>query len=142
MEVTRRRFAQLVVFVVACPAARADQEAVSRMLKDASRALQARNAALFLSHFDRERFKAYPQLEANVVVLTKQRDLASSIRIDEIVEEGGSFRGRIDWLLQISPLGRTGAVEIRRSMIDVKVARAKEKWRIVAFAPVDFLRPA
>lgn len=112
------------------------------MLRDASRALQARNAALFLNHFDHERFEAYPQLEANVVVLTEQRDLASSIRIEEMVEEGDSFRGRIDWLLQISPLGRAGSVETRRSMIDVRVARSGAKWRIVAFAPVDFLRPA
>lgn len=142
MGLTRRRFTQLAVFVAAYPEARADQAAVSRMLRDASRALQARNAALFLNHFDRERFEAYPQLEANVVVLTQQRDLASSIRIEQIVQEGDFFRVRIDWLLQISPLGRAGSVETRRSMIDVRVARAKSKWSIVAFGPVDFLRPA
>ena len=142
MGLTRRRFTQLAGFVVAYPEARADQAAVSRMLRDASRALQARNAALFLNHFDRDRFEAYPQLEANVVVLTEQRDLASSIRIEEIVEEGDFFRVRIDWLLQISPLGRAGSVETRRSMIDVRVSRAGAKWSIVAFAPVNFLRPA
>ncbi|MDE0163836.1 MAG: hypothetical protein OXL36_01955 [Bryobacterales bacterium] len=138
---TRRRFMQLAVFVSAYPEARADQAAVSRMLRDASRALQARNAALFLNHFDRERFEAYPQLEANVVVLTEQRDLASSIRIEEIVEEGDFFRVQIDWLLQISPLGRAGSVETRRSIIDVRVSLAGTKWRIVAFTPVEFLRP-
>lgn len=111
------------------------------MLRDVSRALQARNAALFLSHFDRDRFDAYPQLEANVVVLMEQKELGSSIRIVEIAEDGESFRGRVDWLLQVSPLGRTGMIETRRSMIDVRVARDGKKWRIVAFAPVDFLRP-
>ena len=142
MGLTRRRFTQLAVFVAAYPEAQADQAGVSRMLRDASRALQARNAALFLNHFDRERFELYPQLEANVVVLTEQRDLASSIRIEQIVQEGDFFRVRIDWLLQISPLGRAGSVETRRSMIDVRVARAGAKWSIVAFGPVDFLRPA
>ncbi len=112
------------------------------MLRDVSRALQARNAARFLGYFDRDRFDAYRQLEANVVVLMEQKELGSSIRIVEMAKDGESFRGRVDWLLQVSPLGRTGAIETRRSMVDVRVALTGKKWRIVAFAPVDFLRPA
>jgi len=137
---TRRAFAGLALLGAGLGTAQASETAVARMLLDVSRALQARNAALFLSHFDRDRFDAYAQLEANVVVLMAQKELGSSIRIVEMVEEEELFRGRIDWLLQISPLGRTGAIETRRSMVDVRVARAGRKWRIVAFAPVDFLR--
>ena len=139
---TRRAFAGLAAFGASLGTAQASETAVSRMLRDVSRALQARNAALFLSHFDRDRFEAYAQLEANVVVLMEQKELGSSIRIVELAEDGEFFRGRVDWLLQVSPLGRTGAIETRRSTIDVRVARDGKKWRIIAFAPVDFLRPA
>ncbi len=139
---TRRAFAGLAALGASLGTAQASETAVSRMLRDLSRALQARNAALFLSHFDRGRFDSYAQLEANVVVLMEQKELGSSIRIVELVEEEEDFRGRVDWLLQVSPLGRTGTIETRRSMIDVRIARVGKKWRIVAFAPVDFLRPA
>ena len=101
---TRRGFTQLAALLAVTAPAAANQEAISRMLLDASRALQARNAALFLSHFDKKSFEGYPQLELNVVVLTRQKDLASSIQIVEIAEAGDTFRGRVDWLLQISPL--------------------------------------
>jgi hypothetical protein len=139
---TRRRFGLLLsVAALAGPAA-ANQEAISRMLRDASRALQARNAALFLGHFDRERFAAYSQLESNVVALTEQKDLASSIRIVEVAADREEFVSRVDWLMQISPLDRPGPIETRRQMISLRVAAAGKKWRITAFDPVDFLRPA
>ena len=111
------------------------------MLLDASRALQARNAALFLSHFDKKSFEGYPKLESNIVVLTRQKDLASSIQIVEIAEAGDTFRGRVDWLLQISPLNRAGTIETRRNMITLRIAAQGRKWRIIDLTPVDFFRP-
>lgn len=112
------------------------------MLRDVSRALQARNAALFLSHFDRKRFAAYSQLESNVVALSGQKDIASSIRIVEVAADGEDFLSRVDWLMQISPLERPGPIETRRHVITLRVVAAGKKWRIVGLDLVDFFRPA
>jgi hypothetical protein len=139
---TRRGFAQLLALAALAGPAAANQEAISRMLLDASRALQARNAALFLGHFDRKRFEAYSQLESNIVVLTEQKDIASSIRIVEVTTDGEDFLSRVDWLIQISPLDRPGLIETRRHMIALRVAAAGKKWRIAGLDPVDFFRPA
>ena len=138
---TRRRFTQLATFLAVTAPAAADQGAISRMLRDLSRALQARNAALFLSHFDKKRFEEYPKLESNVVVLSRQKDLASSIQIVEVAEAGDAFRSRVDWLLQISPLNRAGTIETRRNMITLRIAAQGRKWRIIDLAPIDFFRP-
>jgi len=111
------------------------------MLRDASRALQGRNAGLFMSHFDKKRFEGYGRLETNVVVLTEQKDIASSIQIVEVAQDDETFRSRVDWLLQVSPLNRAGRIETRRSMITLQIAAQGKKWRIIDLTPVDFFRP-
>jgi hypothetical protein len=139
---TRRRFTRLFAIASLAGPATANQAAISRMLRDVSRAIQARNAALFLGHFEKKRFDAYSRLESNVVALTEQKDIASSIRILEVTADGDDFLSRVDWLLQISPLDRPGAIETRRHIITVSVTAQGKKWRIVELDPVDFFRPA
>ncbi len=139
---TRRRFTRVLAIASLAGPAAANQAAISRMLRDASRAIQARNAALFLGHFEKKRFGAYSRLESNVVALTEQKDIGSSIRILEVTADGDNFLSRVDWLLQISPLNRPGAVETRRHIITVNVTAQGRKWRIVELDPVDFFRPA
>ena len=114
---------------------------VSRMLLDASRALQAGNAARFLGYFNRAGFDGYADLESNVVALTRQADIASSIEITSAKEEGGVYQVAIDWVLQLTPSGGIGRLEERRAAVTVEVSAAGDKSEITDLAPVDFFRP-
>ncbi len=116
-------------------------ERVDRMLRDASRALQANSAASFLSRFDRKRFSDYRRLESHLVALTEQSQIASSIDITAIRREADDYQVEVDWLLQLSLAGG-GPIESRRELLKMRVAEAKPgRWKIVALAPVEFFRP-
>jgi hypothetical protein len=116
--------------------------AVVRMVQDASRAVQAGNAAAFLRFFDRKQFTGYPTLESHIVALTTQSDIASSIEVVEIERTAGGYRLRVDWLLQLSVKETPGPLETRREVMRIAVKEEqKERWRITALEPVDFLRP-
>lgn len=119
-----------------------EARSVRRMVHDASRALQAGNAASFLRLFDRKRFDGYPTLESHVVALTTQSDIASSIQIVEIEQVQGGYRLRVDWLLQLSVKETPGPLETRREVVDISAGEdGKDKWRITNVEPVDLFRP-
>ena len=115
--------------------------AVTRVLKDASRALQARNAARFLSYFDRKRSAAYPEIESSVVALTRQADIASSIQVSAWKQDGDGYTGTVDWILQLTLISAPGEVQTRREKIKVGMAKPGDRWKIVALTPVSFFRP-
>jgi hypothetical protein len=117
------------------------QMRVSRMLLDASRALQAGNAARFLGYFNRSGFAGYADLESNVVSLTRQAEIASSIEIISSKEEEGAYQVAIDWVLQLTPSGGIGRVEERRAAVTVEVSGGGVKPEINGLAPVVFFRP-
>jgi hypothetical protein len=117
------------------------QQSVSRMLLDASRALQAGNAARFLGYFNRSGFGGYPDLEGNVVALTRQAEIASSIDITSAKQEEGAYHVTIDWVLQLTPSGGIGRLEERRAAVTVEVSVSGVKPEIDGLAPVDFFRP-
>ena len=114
------------------------------MLNDAGRALSARNAARFLSYFDKQSVNEYARLETHVSALTEQADIASSIRITDWKPVDAGYRATIDWILQLTLVGAPGRVESRRASVRIAVARAgksKKRWKITALDPVDFFRP-
>jgi hypothetical protein len=117
------------------------QQRVSRMLLDASRALQAGNATRFLGYFNHSGFEGYADLESNIVALTRQADIASSIEITSAREEEGAYHVTIDWVLQLTPSGGIGRVEERRAAVTVEVSTSGVKPEINALAPVAFFRP-
>ena len=122
-------------------AAEPEAAAATRVLKDASRALQARNAARFLSYFDRKRSAAYPEIESSVVALTRQADIASSIQVSAWKQDGDEYTGTVDWILQLTLISAPGEVRIRREKIKVRMAKPGDRWKIVALTPVSFFRP-
>ena len=122
-------------------AAEPDVTAVTRVLKDASRALQARNAARFLSYFDRKRSADYPEIESNVVALTRQADIASSIEVTAFTQEEGEYLATADWILQLTLIGAPGPVMTRHENVHLRMAKSKGRWKIIELDPVDFLRP-
>jgi hypothetical protein len=117
------------------------QQRVSRMLLDASRALQAGNATRFLGYFNRSGFDGFADLESNIVALTRQADIASSIEITSAREEEGAYHVTIDWVLQLTPSGGIGRVEERRATVTVEVSTSGVKPEIIVLAPVAFFRP-
>lgn len=122
-------------------AANAEAREVRRVIHDASRALQARNASLFLKGFDRKQFAGYADLEPHIVALTTQSDIASSIEIVAFERKDGGYRLRVDWLLQLSVLETPGRLETRREILEMAAAQDKGKWKITDLRPLRFFRP-
>lgn len=148
-ELARRIVACVVIFLAAASLQSAQEapdnpeaRGVRRMVQDASRALQAGNAASFLRLFDRKQFAGYPSLESHVVALTTQSDVASSIQIVEIVPVQDGYRLRVDWLLELSVQETPGPLETRREVLEISVGEeAKGRWKITSLRPVEFFRP-
>lgn len=136
-----RLLALLVVNTLCAQAAGPEADRIARMLHDASRALQAGNAASFLSHFDRERFAGYTRLETDVVALTRQNQVASSIEIIEIKPDGEAYAVQVDWVLQLSLLSAPGPIESRQEQVTLRAAQVKKRWKIVQLEPIGFFRP-
>jgi hypothetical protein len=119
----------------------APPENLGRMLRDASRALQAGNAALFLGHFDARQFPGYARLESHVVALTRQADIASSIEIIGMEAEDKTHRVTVDWILQLTPSSGFGPATRRREEITIRFDSAGGKPKVISLAPIDFFRP-
>ena len=120
--------------------AQPDAAEITRTLQDASRALQARNAARFLSYFDRKRFSEYAEIESSTVALVQQADIASSIEVGRWKQEGGEYIGTVDWILQLTLISAPGEVQTRRERIELRIAKPKTRWKIVELTPVSFFR--
>ncbi len=114
---------------------------LGRVLRDASRALQARNAALFLGYFDARQVPDYARLESHVVALTQQADIASSIEISGVEAEDKAQRVTVDWLLQLTPASGFGPATQRRERVILRFSGGSGKPKIVSLAPIDFFRP-
>lgn len=135
--------AALLILPPAALGAPDEAVAVRRMLLDASRALQATNAALFLSHFDPKRFPDVGRFRADVSALMQQKDIASSIDIRSITPQESGYAIELDWLLQLTPNEQPGRVETRREEVAIRVARGKNgRWRIVKLEPRGLFEPS
>ena len=120
---------------------RGDSEQIGRMVRDASRALQAGNAASFLGYFDSDEFAGFAELRKNTVALTAQRQIASSIEIAAFEQIESGYRIRVNWLLQLAYTGDPGPVETRQQLLTCVVNRQSISWKIVDLDPVSFFRP-
>lgn len=111
------------------------------MILDASRALQAGNAARFLGYFDKRRFEGFSELQRTVTALLEARTVASSVDVVSISDGPDGKSAQADWLLQLTPIAGPGAVETRRQKVELTLSQQSSGgWRIASFAPVEFLR--
>ena len=136
--------AGLVLFIAASAPgqqSRGDSEQIGRMVRDASRALQAGNATSFLGYFDAGKFAGFAELRKNIVALTAQRQIASSIEITGFEQIESGYRVRVNWLLQLTYTGDPGPVETRQELVTCIVKRQSNSWKIVDLDPVSFFRP-
>jgi len=118
-----------------------EDDAPRRVILDASRALQAGNAARFLGYFDKRRFEVFSDLRRRVSALLEARTVASSVDVVSITEASGDRMAKVDWILQLTPIGGPGEVETRRQTVELTLSQESPgAWRIASFAPVDFFR--
>ena len=118
-----------------------DDAAPRRVILDASRALQAGNAARFLGYFDERQFPDFSALRRNVTALLEARTVASSVDIVSIGNSSGDRKMRVDWLLQLTPIAGPGEIETRRQMVELTLSQQSPgKWRIASLAPIELFR--
>lgn len=134
------RWACAALLLLAAPLAAQEQgPAARRLVLDSSRALQAGNAARFLSYFDKRETPGFARLRENALALLATKTVASSVEIVEVDVEGDQARLKVDWLLQLTPQRELGAVERRREQVKIRI-RLGDRPKIVALEPVDLFR--
>ena len=141
MQAIARSIVCALCFCLASTVAADDADQISAVLLSLSTSLQDRNAAGFLDQVDRKRFSNYAVLEDNVVAMTAQDEVASSIGILEQSRNGDIYELKLDWLLQLKRTGAEGPAERRRETVTCRIERLGKRWKVTALAPVSFLRP-
>lgn len=108
------------------------------MVRDASRALQAGNAPLFLAIFDRKDFAEYRELREQVTALVAQRRIASSVAVQSI--QGGpiDWTVEVDWLIELTHKLDPSPLEQRRETLKFHLRKRGRRWRVVGLRPVTF----
>lgn len=112
------------------------------LVRDASRALQAGNAPLFLAAFDPRQFDGLQELREQVSALTEQRRIASSVESGQPVRDAGTWTVRVNWLLELTPREGVGQIEQRHDVILMKCVIQRERWKIADLEPADFFAAA
>ena len=115
---------------------------IRRAVQDASRALQAGNAALFLAAFDRKAVESFGTLREQVFALTAQRRVASSVEVRASPEDPDGWTVEVEWLLHLSHKLDPGPVERRESTVRLGMRRRAGRWKIVRIEPVGFFAAA
>ena len=113
----------------------ADADAIRRAIRDASRALQAGNAPLFLAWFDRRSFEGFDRFREQLFALAAQRRIASSVESGSPDEGPGGWTVSVDWQLDLTPKLDPGPVERRRETLSIGLRKRGGKWRIVSLRP-------
>lgn len=125
----------------ASSSALAQGDEARRLILDASRALQAGNAARFLGYFDKRRFGGSSELRRTVSALLAARTVASSVDVVSVTEGPGDRVAQVDWILQLTPIAGPGEIETRRRTVELTLAQQSSgSWRITSFDPVEFFR--
>ena len=135
---TRRGFSLAFLAVSAYGQSREPAvEAAAQRVRDASRALQAGNAPLFLSYFDRKQVSEFGRLREWIWALAAQRDIASSVDIVTGEMDDGRANLQVDWIVQLTAIRQPGAVETRQESL----ALTFEGKSIVAVSSIELFRP-
>lgn len=122
--------------------AESDSEQISALVLDLSTALEESSPSRFLDRVDRQRCPQYAALEENVVALTAQYELGSSVGVIEQSRKGEGYDLKLDWLLQLRPAGGAGPAERRRQIVTARIERSGKKWKVTALEPVNFFKPS
>ncbi len=111
---------------------------IALMVRDASRALQAGNAPLFLAAFERGSVPDFASFREQVTALAEHRRIASSVAAGPV--EGGpeEWTVRVDWLLELAPKLDPGPLERRRETVTLKARKRGKRWKFVSLDRPEF----
>lgn len=107
-------------------------------VRDASRALQAGNAPLFLAAFDRQEFAGYGGLREQVSALVAQRRIASSVAVESVQGGPVEWTVDVDWLIELTHKLDPSPPEQRRDILKLRVRKRGRRWRVVDLEPLTF----
>lgn len=107
-------------------------------VRDASRALQAGNAPLFLAAFEREEFAGFPELREQVTALAAQRRIASSVAVESVRGGPVEWVVEVDWLIELTHKLDPSPPEQRRDTLTLRVRKRGKRWRVVDLQPAAF----
>ncbi len=114
---------------------------VPELLSGLSLALQDGNAARFLVHVDRARFREYAALENKVVALLAQYEVGSSVELLEQVEDRDGRELKLDWILRLRPASGEGPAVERRRQVRCRLEPRGKIWKVTALEPMGFFGP-
>jgi hypothetical protein len=131
----------LLVLQFACCTARAADPAAgaSAVITELAASLTAGNVQMFMASFDPS-CPGYAELRNAVQALASQGETQSYV---EVVKNEGDDRARTleaTWELRIRRESEATPVR-REARVTCKMEIRGKRWRIVSFAPVDFLTP-
>jgi hypothetical protein len=115
-------------------------QAVIDLVTQMASALSEGNGLAFLERVDHA-MPGYDKLEQNVLALTSQNEVLSSV---EILKDEGDEQSRVvelDWFLQIRSREISGPLERRREVVKCRVEREKKKWKVKSLDPAGFFAP-
>ena len=125
----------LAVLAVPAPGLAQRENAADRialMVRDASRALQAGNAPLFLAAFEPGAVADFASFREQVSALAEQRRIASSVAAGPVAGGPEEWTVRVDWLLELAPKLDPGPLERRRETVTLRVRKRGKRWKFVS----------
>ena len=132
--------AGLALLAVPASGSAQGQDAADRialMVRDASRALQAGNAPLFLAAFEPGAVPDFAAFREQVTALAEQRRIASSVAAGPVAGGPDEWTVRVDWLLELAPKLDPGPLERRRETVTLRVRRRGKRWKFVSLDRPD-----
>src|SRR5215468_4991115 len=108
------------------------------VIRELAASLTAGNAQEFLRHFDRA-MPGYDQLSANVTALVRQGETQSYVDVVSNEGDGETRTLTVTWELRIQREGEATASARPEAKVACKLRRQGKQWRIVSFAPPNFL---
>lgn len=138
----RRAFAVALFVALPGPAPADETARAQALIRDASRALQAGNAPLFLAAFDRREMPRFAELREQVTALAAQRWIASSVASGPLAGGPEIWTMRVDWLLELKPRLDPGPVERRQATLALELRKRNGRWKIARLKPVEFFEAA
>ena len=134
-------FAIAALLLASTSSAGADQPAEIRArLHDVATALTDRNPAGAMTPFSKS-LPEYERLRRYFDGLTEAFSIVNEVDVLDEQDTETATVARIRWALTLSN-PQTDLSTHRSAEIDVRFAREKGKWKIVAFAPIDLFDPA
>jgi len=112
-------------------------ERVEPLLLELSAALEDGNAARCLGHIDKDRCPNYAALETNVVALTAQYEVGSSVGVIGQKQDGPAVELTLDWLLRLRPVSG-GPTRERKARVRCRLEPRGKRWKVAALEPVSF----